>query len=237
MNFLVKNLSNIDNDEGLELLDKQFIPFPNSAITMIVANGGVGKSFLSLQIALRFIKNYPDKKVFAFFSEDSFALIKERARAINEKILKTNALGEEALKNISVASSSTEIPILFKEEVFNDENFKNFTKILKPYDLIIFDPLIAFYNANENDNSQARAFMQKWANYATKENKAIIFLHHSDKTGRGSRGASAFVDAARLVYELSKSEMNKNSLKLSIIKDNYNISKHYRVKNIVVFPR
>ncbi|MCR2115806.1 helicase RepA family protein [Campylobacter upsaliensis] len=237
MSFLVKNLSNIDNNESLELLAKKFIPFPNNAITMIVANGGMGKSFLALQMALKFVKETPNKKVFAFFSEDNFALIKERAELINSKILKANALNSEEMKNIFVASSNTEVPIFFKDNVFDDKAFEEFTELLKSYDLLIFDPLIAFYNANENDNSQARVFMQKWANYATLQNKAIVFLHHSDKTGRGSRGASAFVDAARLVYELSKSESYKNSLKLSIIKDNYNVYKYYKTKNINVFPK
>ena len=51
--------------------------------------------------------------------------------------------------------------------------------------------------------------MQLFTHWANKENKTIIFIHHSTKNTTQSRGASAFVDAVRVVYELDKIK-NKN---------------------------
>ncbi|MDQ7021661.1 MAG: hypothetical protein Q9M91_07655 [Candidatus Dojkabacteria bacterium] len=89
---------------------------------------------------------------------------------------------------------------------------------------------MAFYGTDENNNSSARRFMQLFTDWANKENKTIIFIHHSTKNTTQSRGASAFVDAVRTVYELDKvrdkegnvKESNKRVVKLT--KDNYGIS-------------
>ena len=72
--------------------------------------------------------------------------------------------------------------------------------------------------------------MQLFTHWANKENKTIIFIHHSTKNTTQSRGASAFVDAVRVVYELDKIknkngdilESNKREIKLT--KDNYGAS-------------
>jgi replicative DNA helicase len=72
--------------------------------------------------------------------------------------------------------------------------------------------------------------MQLFTDWANKENKTIIFIHHSTKNSTQSRGASAFVDAVRTVYELDKirdkegneKESHKRIVKLT--KDNYGIS-------------
>ena len=71
--------------------------------------------------------------------------------------------------------------------------------------------------------------MQLFTEWANKENKTIIFIHHSTKNTTQSRGASAFVDAVRTVYELDKirdndgkeKESNKRIVKLT--KDNYGV--------------
>jgi replicative DNA helicase len=72
--------------------------------------------------------------------------------------------------------------------------------------------------------------MQLFTDWANKENKTIIFVHHSTKHTTKSRGASAFVDAVRTVYEIDKikdkdgniQEKEKRIIKLT--KDNYGIS-------------
>jgi replicative DNA helicase len=47
--------------------------------------------------------------------------------------------------------------------------------------------------------------------WADKENKAILVVHHNNKsTTGGIRGASAFVDAVRLQYELLTNNNNDN---------------------------
>jgi replicative DNA helicase len=118
---------------------------------------------------------------------------------------------------------------------------------LKDYDLVVLDPLLAFYGGDENDNSQARVFMQPFMNWARDTNKSIVFLHHSAKsTGASSnnksRGAGAFVDASRVCYEMNKIykkdnqtiESSKSHLRdIRLSKDNYGAIKHLKSFNNV----
>jgi len=107
--------------------------------------------------------------------------------------------------------------------------FSHFKAKLQDYDLIILDPLIAFYGTDENNNSSARRFMQLFTDWANKENKTIIFIHHSTKNTTQSRGASAFVDAVRTVYEIDKirdkdgNEKDTHKRLIKLTKDNYGI--------------
>ena len=80
--------------------------------------------------------------------------------------------------------------------------FYQFKRALKDYDVIILDPLIAMFGADENNNAHARKFVNLFTRWATKEGKTIIFIHHGAKNTSQSRGASAFVDAVRLVYRV-----------------------------------
>jgi replicative DNA helicase len=105
--------------------------------------------------------------------------------------------------HISGADSET---IHFLEEsregVSVNSKFYQFKRALKNYDVIILDPLIAMFGADENNNAHARKFINLFTRWATKENKTIIFIHHGTKNSSQSRGASAFVDAVRLVYRV-----------------------------------
>jgi replicative DNA helicase len=116
---------------------------------------------------------------------------------------------------------------------------------LRDFDFIILDPLIAFYGGDENNNSQAREFMNLLAEWADKENKAILVVHHNNKsTTGGIRGASAFVDAVRLHYELITNENNKEKentellptgyRKIQIKKDNWGVERILKKKEIEI---
>jgi replicative DNA helicase len=114
---------------------------------------------------------------------------------------------------------------------------------LRDFDFIILDPLIAFYGGDENNNSQAREFMNLLAEWADKEDKAILVVHHNNKSVTGGiRGASAFVDAVRLQYELLTNENNKENTELlpaghrtiKIVKDNWGVERILKKKEIDV---
>jgi len=71
--------------------------------------------------------------------------------------------------------------------------------------------------------------MQLFTDWANKENKTIIFIHHSTKNTTQCRGASAFVDAVRTVYELDMIKdsegkpVDSNMRIVKLTKDNYGI--------------
>ncbi len=227
-----------------EFVCKNWLPFPKRAVSLVTAGGGVGKSFLLLQAAMKMIED--DKlKVFMWLSEDPIELSKFRFEMIANKVLhKPLDLYNDSLH---IAGSDSET-LLFLQEDRNKVSvngvFYQFKNMLSEYDVIILDPLIAFFGGDENNNTHARQFINLFTRWATVEGKTIIFIHHGSKNTSQSRGASAFVDAVRLVYQL---EVIKNSegnqvedhmRSVILAKDNNGAKKYlggYQVKR-KVFP-
>jgi len=208
-------------DSVTEFILKDWLPIPRGTVTIIAAPGGTGKSWTALQLAIRHFLD-TGKQCAVWLSEDQDYESKSRSKAICEHILRKPF----SLSGVKLISRS---PIqLIVNKKFSHANFYKFKKNFKEFDVIIFDPLLAFYGADENDNSQARMFMQPFMDWAKETKKCIIFLHHSKKGGDGSiksnaRGAGAFVDAARTVYEINKidEESESSEREFVLTKDNY----------------
>jgi replicative DNA helicase len=224
------DIQNIDNiqDKEVEFICKSWLPIPERTVSLVTAPGGTGKSWFVLQLAIRAIQEEKVKKAFLWLSEDPKEISKNRFNKVFDKVLK---LQDQSIKQKIDISDSPTIQFLYDDQrkVEVSPLFSHFKVKLQEYDLIILDPLIAFYGTDENNNSSARRFMQLFTDWANKENKTIIFIHHSTKNSTQSRGASAFVDAVRTVYELDKlrdkdgkeEESHKRIVKLT--KDNYGI--------------
>lgn len=224
-----------------EFYCKQWLPIPKGTITMISAPGGTGKTWLIVQLALRFILENPNKKVFLWLSEDLESIIKHRMSDICESILNVNL--DNRFINIHTTDSFP-TPLIERSKGTSkmSSRFNQIKAELKDYDLVVFDPLLAFYGGDENDNSEARIFMQPFMNWAKNTNKSVVFLHHSAKSivqnsSNKSRGAGAFVDASRVCYEMNKIykkdnqtlENTKSHLRdIKLSKDNYGAIKHLK---------
>lgn len=216
---------------------KNWLPIPLGTITIISAQGGTGKTWIVVQVALRFILENPNKKVFLWLSEDLESIVKHRMNSVCSDILDTKL--DDRFKNITTTDTAPQ-PLLERDKgVYKmSYRFEQLKAELKDYDLIVLDPLLAFYGADENDNSQARLFMQPFMNWCKETNKSVVFLHHSNKGDNSStRGAGAFVDASRVCYEVNKvyqkdkKSLDLNSLHLRDIKlskDNYGAIKHLK---------
>jgi len=224
----IQNISSIE-DKEVEFICKEWLPIPVRTVSLVTAPGGTGKSWFVQQFAIRAIQEGKIKKAFLWLSEDPKEISKNRFTKVFEKVL--NVQDESVKSKIDISDSPT-IQFLYDDQrrVEVSPLLSHFKARLQEYDLIVLDPLIAFYGTDENNNSSARRFMQLFTDWANKENKTIIFIHHSTKNTTQSRGASAFVDAVRTVYELDKirdkdgnvKESNKRIVKLT--KDNYGIS-------------
>lgn len=249
--FSITSIHEIEAEEP-EFFCKDWIPIPMKTVTLFSAGGGTGKTMAALQLALRYVEeNAFQKKVFMWLSEDPAGLSKNRAIDIATNVLGKNFTSFDGL--IDISDNSTFPVMTFKssgEGVTRPEFYQMKSK-LKAYELIIIDPLIGFFAGDENSNSHARQFMQLFTQWATKENKTIVFIHHSSKGARvggesKTRGASAFVDAVRAVYEFEKIKSNKaddeipvnESLRRVILtKDNYNAFKYFGFqKDLSLFP-
>ena len=224
--FGIISIDDVEDGET-EFILKEWLPIPKGTVTIIAAPGGTGKSWTSMQLSIRHA-HASGKKVAVWLSEDPLFESKSRAAAICKDILRT----DKSLKNIRLVSRS---PIqLIQNKQFSYATFYKFKKNFADYDLIIFDPLLAFYGSDENDNSSARMFMQPFMDWARDTNKCIVFLHHSrkggDNTKSNARGAGAFVDAARTVYEINKiDDTNESNMReIVLTKDNYGAIKHLK---------
>lgn len=224
---------------------KNWLPIPLGTITIISAQGGTGKTWIVVQVALRFILENPNKKVFLWLSEDLESIVKHRMNSVCSDILDTSL--DDRFKNI-ITTDTSPTPLLERDKgVYKmSYRFEQLKAELKDYDLVVLDPLLAFYGADENDNSQARLFMQPFMNWCKETNKSVVFLHHSNKPVGSdnlskTRGAGAFVDASRVCYEVNKvyqkdkKSLDLNSLHLRDIKlskDNYGAIKHLKEFNV-----
>lgn len=205
----------MNNIESIKLIDVvkirqefilvDFIPMPKSTLILLSSLGGMGKSFLSLQIAGKFIQE-TNQNVAAWFTEDEAPFVKDRHDKLIEHGLMTN-INEKKLHLIT-----TPPPQLARIEkgvfVANYEELKNLRLWCteKEIKLLIIDPLLAFYGGDENNNAQARTFMQPFIEFCKNDNINILFIHHASKASADNpsktRGASAFVDAVRCAYEM-----------------------------------
>ena len=239
--FDIKNIAEIE-DKEVKFICKSWLPIPRNTVSLISAPGGSGKSWLIMQLALRAVKENNIKKAFLWLSEDPKEISKHRYNLIKNNILNFDCKYDN---RIDISDSPT-IQFLYDDnrKVEVSALFPHFKVMLQDYDLIILDPLIAFYGTDENSNSNARRFMQLFTSWANKENKTIIFVHHSTKNTTQSRGASAFIDAVRTVYEIDNikdadGKILKSPKKvIKLTKDNYGISNILKSNNVkrVLFP-
>jgi len=211
-----------------------WLPIPVGVATMISGTGGTGKGWLALQLAIRLARE--GKRSYLWFSEDIVGLVKERYEIIKREILVGN--WDEADDLVEI----TDEPPFFMLDTDRygnakiSDRFYGVQRELDEYDMILFDPLLAFYGGDENNNSQARIFMQPFMNWVMGKKKSIIFLHHSKKEG-GFRGAGAFMDAMRSGYEIETHTITKDGKEIPdpkrshlkqirLVKDNYGASLH-----------
>lgn len=242
--FNIVTLDQVKAEEA-EFICKSWLPFPKNTVSLVTAGGGVGKSFLLLQAAMRMIRD-EKLKVFMWLSEDALSLSKYRSELIAKNILESEM--DVFSKNLHIAGADSET-IHFLEEsragVEVSSQFYQFKRMLREHDVIILDPLIAMFGADENNNAHARKFINLFTMWATKEEKTIIFIHHGTKNSSQSRGASAFVDAVRLVYRVEaikddKGESQEDDMRWIILDKDNNGAKKYLGSSKVkrqVFPK
>ena len=227
--------------EDTEFWCKSWMPIPKGTLSMITAPGGTGKTWLVLQLAVRIAKEAVGTKVFLWLSEDPSGSVKSRYEAIEKEILSSYGAHDVARDiHISVADPLLLLDVHGHAAKINAK-FYAMKRELREYDVIVIDPLLAFYGGDENNNSQARVFMQAFLNWCRGEGKTIIFLHHSRKGdsngGSRSRGAGAIIDAVRCVYDMEHITVRKNDKQVpdtsklgmrrfTLSKDNYGAARY-----------
>ena len=214
-----------------KFLLEDILPIQENEINIISAAGGSGKSYLSLYISLQYISNYKENRAFLWLSEDEIGVSKKRATSLC-KVHHNLTINQR----ITVIGKETQVFHFVDKSLNVNSKFELMKQQLKEFSLIVIDPLIAFFGADENSNADARFFMSLLNKWCVDENKTIILIHHHSKasgTNKSSaRGASAFIDACRMHYIIEKVENDSRTRRVVIDKTNHfsNDKKDYIVK-------
>ena len=214
---------------------EDWLPIPRNTLTMISAPGGTGKSFLSIQLAIRIVSKNPNSKVLLWLSEDPLYYTKDRINKIFERIVPhLQDKKEDILNQIDIVGA--EQPTIYFNNLEEKQLKEIGDELVANYNVVILDPLIAFYAGEENSNSEARAFMNILNRMAQDRLLSIVLIHHHNKAENGgrTRGASAFVDAVRLLYTLNtikteEKEIHPTKRLIKIEKDNWGVKQLLKV--------
>lgn len=86
-------------------------------------------------------------------------------------------------------------------------------ELCKDAKLLILDPLINAFGADENANEHAAHFMADWGGWAREEGCSVLLCHHppkSDAEDHGFRGASAWSAEARFHWQLTDQQVGED---------------------------
>ncbi len=194
------------------------------SVSLLLATGSAGKSSVSLALAMHLAVGLPfagypapkaPTKCIVYNGEDD---IHEQSRRM---------LGIAMQYGISYELAKANIMLLSPQQIKFDLVAREFSKPIRndvlvnqiidrcsaeDVGLLILDPLVKIHKVEESDNVQMDFVMETLTEIAQKSNIAVLALHHTSK-GSGNqdgrignmdiaRGASAVVNAARIVFTL-----------------------------------
>ncbi len=215
-----------DFDQQLaSYVNADFVPIKKNAVSMITAPGGTGKSFLVLMMLMRYVIDH-QRPVLYVSVEDDIDDITDRIKHIIQTTWDLKD-GERDSAEYLVAEYLSIMPRGGGFGVLRDPSKPGYEVdqhkaselklIMSGIDILVLDPLISFYGGQENSNGDARVFMDTLNALSAQAETSVLVVHHSakgnDDTTR-SRGASAFIDAARLCYTLRRVEISDEEMKL-----------------------
>lgn len=184
------------------------------SLGLVVSNGGVGKSWFLLQLAMSVATNLDcldglfeigeRGKVLAIFAEDTEDVIHSRIRAICRSFSASMRYGVASRKQL-VTECSENLFILSgvgidfrlqeekrgaisKTQMY--EEMRNRISGISGLKLIILDPASRFYGTNENDNSQATHFCALLENICRDTGATIVMAHHTNKYATNPKDSS-----------------------------------------------
>ncbi|TDA64293.1 hypothetical protein E0765_06145 [Sulfuricurvum sp. IAE1] len=209
-----------------EFVLSNWLPLPRGVVSMISAEGGSGKGWTALQIANRYIDEHPYDKVCLWLSEDDIGINTNRHRLVSSSVMNKlysdykNSVHFPVVQKNGVIIGERPKPLIVNGK-FDHHAFYRMRQSLRGFGLIVLDPLRSFYGGDENSNTEANLFMGPLQDWAAEENIVLVLLHHSNKDKDGSfksksRGASAFRDAVRVMYEIDKIYKNPHTAEIDL---------------------
>lgn len=235
---------------NVEVINKGYIPFVSASYNLLAGEGGVGKSLVAIKSAIIYLLDNKSKSAWLFLTEDGINECTNRAKDIcKEMHIKYEDIKERIFW---FTLEETELPkFAYKSngsKMKDNELIKGICEdaILNNIGFIVFDPLRAFHELEENSNDDMPFLTREIFPIIGKLTGAtVLVLHHSAK-GEGSqvRGASSIGNDARISWVLAKVvEKNamtgkrviksgtENKIHLSVYKDNFGIARHCMIRD------
>ena len=206
-------------------------------VGMVIAQEGVGKSFLMLEIGAAKATGEditgigiagPGKAVY-FSVEDPEEIIEERLQAIRPFM--NGAL--EHIDNLQIVplygQNST---IISEKDKPNEKLIRQIIKLCMGKDLLIFDTLRKFHDLNENDSGEMTVLLKIFDRIAAETGTAVLLVHHTSKAANlngqqgnqsSGRGSNVLVANPRwsLHLETVTSEDGEKRIKVTIPRASY----------------
>lgn len=201
-------------------------------LTMIAGDPGLGKSFVTVNIATNVSKGYnwpvdnstpPIGDVIFLSAEDDPAdTIKPRLEAMGadcNRIYIIEAIQEEA----ETKNESTQRMFSFKRDI---ETLSDLLSSLPNCNLVIIDPISAYLDSTDsNNNSDIRGLLAPLSVLAGKHKVAIVLVSHLNKNSSVASayrvmGSLAFTAAVRTAYIVTKDKDNPERRLFMPLKNN-----------------
>jgi RecA-family ATPase len=194
-----------------------FNKLPQGMLTVLAGYGGLGKSYLSLDIAARITRgaNWPDRNdlpenkapcgsVIILTAEDSLStIVKSRLRQLGADFTKVFAIDAVKVKDPDRGEYEADFDL--------DNDLPTLKKVIRPDTrLIIIDPISAYYGKDTDSHKDAdlRRILRPVSKLAEKTGVAILAISHLNKNSTVGAlhrilGSVALGNAARTVWLLT----------------------------------
>ena len=158
---------------------------PERTVTLLSANGGVGKSNLSLQLGVSLVAG---QQFLGLEAKPSRVLVisgEDEARTVHFRvanICKDQGVEMSQLKDLSVYDLTQQDCVLWKDGHATERMQWLADKVVKHRaDVVIIDNASDVFLANENDRAEVRGFMRCLNMIASAPGCSVLLLAHVDK--------------------------------------------------------
>ncbi len=208
-------------------------------VGLIVAQEGVGKSFLALEIGLAKASGCdltgigitgPGNGVAYFSKEDPPEIIEERLQSIAPFITNEGMERVDGLKIVSLYGRPA--TLMSEKSTVNENLIRKFIKTGSGKDLLIFDTLRKLHDLDENSSGEMKVLLEVFDRIALETGAAVLLIHHTNKSANlnglqgeqsSARGSNAIVGNTRwsLHLETVKDDSGEKRIKVSIPRASY----------------
>jgi len=208
-------------------------------VGLIVAQEGVGKSFLALEIALAKATAFDltgigitgPSRVIYFSKEDPPEIIEERLQSIASFLPPEVRELSDGLEIVSLYGKQATLTT--EKSVVNEKLIRQIIKAGYGKDLLIFDTLRKLHDLEENSSGEMKVLLEIFDRIALETGAAVLLIHHTNKSSNtnkqqgdqsSARGSNAIVGNTRwsLHLEIVKDlESGEKKIKATIPRASY----------------